>query len=49
VYGVSQTDSSLYKPTLSNRSSEIYTAAAELLQLLFKLCIAFMTEEFRDS
>jgi hypothetical protein len=26
----------------------MYTAAAELLQLMFELCIAFMTEEFKD-
>ena len=49
VYGVSQADSSSHEPTSSNRSSELHAAAAELLQLLFKLCIAFMTEEFSDG
>ncbi|KAJ9655510.1 hypothetical protein H2201_008786 [Coniosporium apollinis] len=33
----------------SNPTSELHDAAAELPQLLFELCIAFMTEEFRDG
>ncbi|KAL5371137.1 hypothetical protein DPSP01_014468 [Paraphaeosphaeria sporulosa] len=45
----SGTESSSREPTSSNRSSEMHAAAAELLQLLFELCIAFMTEEFRDG
>ncbi|KAK7177968.1 hypothetical protein PSPO01_15980 [Paraphaeosphaeria sporulosa] len=45
----SGTESSSREPTSSNRSSERHAAAAELLQLLFELCIAFMTEEFRDG
>ena len=33
----------------SSQSTEMYTAAADLLQLVFELCIAFMTEEFKDG
>ncbi|KAH7074967.1 hypothetical protein BKA63DRAFT_444495, partial [Paraphoma chrysanthemicola] len=42
-------DTSSREPTSSDRSSEIQAVTAELLQLLFELCIAFMTEEFRDG
>jgi hypothetical protein len=50
VDDVSQTDLSLHEPNLSNRSSEMHAAAAaELLELLFELCVAFMMEEFRDG
>jgi hypothetical protein len=49
VDGYSGTDPSSREPASSDRSSEIYAAAAELLELLFELCIAFMTEEFRDG
>jgi hypothetical protein len=41
--------SSSHESTLSDRSNEIHAAAAELLELLFELCIAFITEEFRDG
>ncbi|KAF9698404.1 hypothetical protein EKO04_003929 [Ascochyta lentis] len=46
VDDVSQTYSSLHEPTLSDRSSEIYAAAAELLELFFELCVAFMTRPY---
>jgi hypothetical protein len=50
VDGYSGTDPSSREPASSDRSSETYAAAAaELLELLFELCIAFMTEEFRDG
>ncbi|KAI1525960.1 hypothetical protein PtrSN002B_011687, partial [Pyrenophora tritici-repentis] len=45
----SEARSSSHQPTPSDRSSEIPAAADDLLQLLFELCIAFMTEEFRDG
>ena len=45
----SSTDSSLREPVLSDKPREIYAAAAELLELLFELCITFMTEEFTDG
>ncbi|KAF9728636.1 hypothetical protein PMIN01_13464 [Paraphaeosphaeria minitans] len=44
-----RTDSSSDVPTMGKMSEEILDAAAELLQLLFELCITFMTEEFRDG
>ncbi|PVH90818.1 hypothetical protein DM02DRAFT_664634 [Periconia macrospinosa] len=37
------------EPFSSGGSGEMHAAATELLQILFELCIAFMTEEFRDG
>jgi hypothetical protein len=48
-YRKSHTDSCSEEAIPGNPSTEMYTAAAELLQLVFELCIAFMTEEFKDG
>lgn len=45
----SSTASSLREPVLSGKASGIHAAAAELLELIFELCITIMTEEFRDG
>ena len=45
----SSTASSLREPVLSDKAGGIHAAAAELLELLFELCITFMTEEFKDG
>lgn len=45
----SSTASSLREPVLSDKASAIHAAAAKLLELLFELCITFMTEEFKDG
>lgn len=45
----SSTDLPLREPVLSDKYNEMHAAAAELLELLFELCITFMTEEFKDG
>ncbi|RYO26408.1 hypothetical protein AA0113_g12501 [Alternaria arborescens] len=45
----SSPDSSSREPVLSDNYSEMHAAAAQLLELLFELCITFMTEEFKDG
>lgn len=41
-------NSSSHGPPSSKKSSRMRAATAELLQLLFKPCITFTTEEFND-